>query len=537
MLSSTQNEQKKPATKRTGIQNYGESVVINEGVRQLDRKQDFVHIAILLTIAFGIGVYLILTTILIAKDGVCYIHYAQALSSNPLETIRDCSDYAPLEYTPGYPFLILITHRVANLFGSSCSVSSWIYSAQSATLFCRMLALVPLYLIGKLIVGSKQSFWAILILIMLPAPAEIGSDALRDWPHILFLATGFLFLIWAVKYEKWWMFGLVGIITGLGYTIRPMCVQLLVYGVLWLIVNIFKWEHKCSFSRTKLVGGLAFLLIGFAVVATPYMKIRGEILPTRLQQIMESFSYGHDSDEISKQNDNTYQARFMPTVIVESLWKLVEKINANLMYFFAPFLFIGIYYLFRKDICEQPLKFFIIAFILLNISIVVLRYACVGLTLSIRYVLPLTAFTIFFVPIGLQVIGKLIDKLFRKKDMLEDKSRQWFFILLIIGFTICLPKLFRPIRIEKKGYQTAIEWLKKNTPENSLIAAPDPRICFYAERKLFLVPGRLMSPDVDFTVKIHKKDNPPMISSDYPIEHIFKVDKQKAVVIYRMAFK
>jgi len=495
----------------------------------------------LLTIALGIGIYLILTTTLIAKDGVCYINYAKALSSNPLEVVRDCSDYAPVEYTPGYPFLILITHRVANIFGNFSSVSSWMYSAQSVTLLCRLFALIPLYLIGKLVVGSKMSFWAILILIILPYPAKLGSDALRDWPHMLFLATGFLFLIWAVRYEKWWMFGLVGIVTALGYIIRPMCVQLLVYGVLWLIVNIFKREYKYNFNRTKLVGGLVLLLIGFAVVAAPYMKIRGEILPKRLQQIIESFPGGHSINEISEQNDNIYQARFMPTVIVKVFWELVEKINANLMYFFTPFLFIGIYYLFRKDICEQPLKFFIIIFILLNISMVVLRYAYVGFTLSKRYVLPLTALTIFFIPIGLQVIGKEIDKLLCKTVCKNDRSekgmQRWFFILLIIGLAICVPKLFRPIRIEKKSYQTVIKWLKKNTPENSVIAVADPRICFYAERKILLVKGRLMSPDVAYTVKLHKNNNPPMISSDYPIEHIFKVDNERDLVIYRMAFE
>ncbi len=461
---------------------------------------------ILLVIALGIGIYLILTTTLIAKDGVSYIHYAKALSSNPLETVRDCSDYAPPEYTPGYPFLILLTHRVANLFGRFSSVLSWIYSAQSVTLLCRLLALIPLYLIGKLIVGNKLSFWAILILVILPGPAKLGSDALRDWPHMLFLATGFLFLFWAARYGKWLMFGLVGVVAGLGYMIRPMCAQLLVYGVLWLIFNIFKREHKYSLSRTKIVGGLALLVIGFAVVASPYMKIRGEILPARLQQIIESFSYRYDSDEISKQNGNIYQAKLVPADVAKALWKLVDKISANLMYFFIPFLFVGMYYYFCKK-PENESVFFITAFILLNIAGLILRY-CIGSALSSRYVLPLTAFTIFFVPVGLQVLGREIDKLLCKtickNDRLEEGARRWFFILLVVGLTICLPKLFRPIRIEKKDYRTAAEWLNKNTPENSLLAISgiDPRIVFYADRE----STQAMSQNADYAVKMRRSN-------------------------------
>ena len=102
---------------------------------------------------------------------------------------------------------------------------------------------------------------------------------------------------------------------------------------------------------------------------------------------------------------------------------------------------------------------------------------------------------------------------------------------------MCAPKLLTPLRNDKRNYLAAIKWLIKNTPENSVIAVPDPRICFYAERKMLIVKGRLMSPNVNYTVKIHKNDNPPMISSDYPIEQIFKLGKEKDLAIYRMAFK
>ena len=458
-------------------------MIIDKGASPLIRKQDFAHIVILLTFALVIGIYLILTTVLIAKDGVSYIHYAKDLSANPLEAIRDCSDYAPPEYTPGYPLLILMTHKFVGLFGDFPTISTWIYSAQSVTLLCRLLAIIPLYLIGKLIVGNKLSFWAILILIILPYPAKLGSDALRDWPHMLFLATGFLFLIMAVRHKRWWMFGFVGIITGLGYIIRPMCVQLLVYGVSWLVINIFKRKHEYSLSRARIVGGLALLVIGYAVVAVPYMKIRGEILPTRLQQIMQSFSCGYDSVEIPDQNANVYQAKLVPSDTAKALWKLIDNIGGNLMYFFVPFLFLGIYHLLHKDLCEPPLKFFIIAFILLNIVMVILRYVCTGPDLSKRYALPLTAFTIFFVPVGLKVLGREVDKLLCrtvcKNNSSEKGAQRWFFILLLIGLTICMPKLLRPLRIEKKGYRLAIEWLKDNSAQNDIIVAPDKRIGFY----------------------------------------------------------
>ena len=196
----------------------------------ITNKQDFIHLAILLVIALATGVYLIAATVLISKDGVWYIEHAKKFSSEPQAVIKS------LPF--GFPLLIFITHKLAALFSSSSSLSIWIYPAQSLTLLCRFLSVIPLYFIGKQLVGSKKSFWAIIILIILPHPAEFGSDILRDWPHILFLASGFLFLIRAAKQGKWWFFALAGFAAGLGHTIRPECVQLIVYGALWIFIRL-----------------------------------------------------------------------------------------------------------------------------------------------------------------------------------------------------------------------------------------------------------------------------------------------------------
>ncbi|MDD5011076.1 MAG: glycosyltransferase family 39 protein, partial [Phycisphaerae bacterium] len=477
-------------------------------------KRDFIYIAILIIIALVIGVYLITTTVMIAKDGVSYINYAKALSSNPLDTIRDCSDCAPDEYTPGYPFLILLTHKAINLFGNYQSASSWIYSAQSITLLCRLFALIPLYLIGKLIAGNKLSFLAMLIFVILPYPAKMGSDVLRDWPHILFLATGFLFLIIAAKYEKWLIFGLAGFIAGLGYMIRPMCAQLLAYGVVWLIANILKRKHQYGVAKTKLVCGLVLLLIGFTIVAAPYSMIKGEILPAHLQRIIENFSSVYNRQN-TETNGVNYTAAIVPILFIEAFGKFTEEICANLMYFFAPFMAVGLYYQFRRNALGPPIKFFITAFILLNFAMVILRYVYIGPDLSRRYILPLITIIIFFVPIGLQISAQWIDKLLRtticKNNNPENKSRQWFFILLAIGISICLPKLLRPLRIERKDYRQAAKWIKENTQDNSLLAITglDPRITFYAERIFFKVPQKTMPSNADFAVKMYDKDIEP----------------------------
>ena len=146
--------------------------MVDRNENRLVEKQDLVYIVILMAIGLAIGVYIIASTVLIAKDGVFNIECAQKLSDNP-STVT-------MHIPPGYPFLILMAHRFVMLFTNSTSNQTWIYSAQSVTLLCRLLALIPLYFIGKLLVGGKNSFLGLLVLIMLPYPIEFGSEAIRE---------------------------------------------------------------------------------------------------------------------------------------------------------------------------------------------------------------------------------------------------------------------------------------------------------------------------------------------------------------------
>ena len=461
-------------------------MAIDKEHKRIERKQDVIHLAILMAIALVIGAYLISTTALIAKDGISYINYAKGLSIAPVDVIQDCTDYAPSTYTPGYPFLILLAHKLVDLFGGGVTLLSWVYSAQTVTLFCRILALIPLYFIGKEYVGNKLSFWAMLILVMLPYPAKYGSDTLRDWPYILFLATGFLFLLRAARYKKWLMFALVGVMAGFGYMIRPMCAQLIFYGAFWLTINMFRCKYECGTNRKKLAGGLALLIIGFCVVAAPYIMIKGELIPERLRGIIESFSVKLNYDN----NIEYLTAGLVSGDIAKGAWEVISYISQNLMHYFLPFFFIGAYYYFRDKIKTNQ-GFFFIMFFMLNVTVIILRYCTdPSLVISKRYTLPLTFFTVFFIPIGLQVVSKWIQKKLTQAGnddpIFAKESRRWFVILLLIGLVVCIPKLVKPIRDDKRGYRLAAEWLKENTEEHDVIIAPDKRVGFYAERHCWI---------------------------------------------------
>jgi len=505
--------------------------IVEDSKSPLVEKHDIVHFAILVGIVLGIGIYLIVTTVLIAKDGVLYIERAQQFASDPIKIIKG--------HPPGYPFLILIAHRFVTLFSSSSSAQIWIYSAQSTTLLCRLVALIPLYFIGKLLVGSKRSFWAVLILILLPYPAEFGSDVIREWPHILFLSTGLLFLILGSRFGKWWMFAIAGLTAGLGHTIRAECAQIVIYGILWLLISLFL--PRVNINRLKAIRLTLILLIGFAIPAAPYMKVRGRVLPPKLKRVIGCNTLWQSSGIEKGSLDDTvvaYTASGMPTDMLKALGRLAQEISDNLMYFFVLPLIVGLYCHFRK--LRRVLlteRFFIFALVVLYLVIMVLLHINHSY-ISRRHCMPIIVFTAFYIPVGLQILARWLSKRTSKSSLIIKRNRQrWFFILMVVGLIICATKFTRitPLRWEKQGYKEAANWLSENTAPTDIVAVPDRRIAFYGERK-GLGYGKKVPKEAKYIVRIMKDEKPEFgrtVQERYSV-WMNKKKKKKRIVIYEV---
>ena len=514
-------------------------MIVDKTTNRFAEKGDFINIAILLAIALGVGIYLIATTVLIARDGVFYIELAQKFGSDPIGVIKG----PPFGYPFGYPFLVFIAHKAAAFFSNSSSVYSWIYSGQAVSLLCRLLSLIALYFIGKVLVGSRNSFWAVLILIMLPYPARFGSDVLREWPHILFLSVGFLFLIWAAKQGKWWMFGPAGLASGMGYLFRIECAQLILYGLFLLASNLFRSSRKWPIKNLVLAGLL--LLAGFAIPAGPYIKVAG--LPRQVLNIIKAPTVRtngayHREGPVEQSDSLQCQSKFILGDIPKAFGRFAIAISENLFYFFVPFLLIGIYYHFRKRPADDIEKLLISVFIFFNVLIFVWLHSKRGHNSS-RHILPLVALTVFYIPVGLEIaaenLSSKLSMIRRKSNITGTKSFPCFFALIAIGIGICLPKLSRPMRAEKKGYRTAAVWLRENTAEKNRITTADRRITFYAGRAGRKGGNKRIPKKADYVVKIFKgnKETLPPLPPGIDLEKMYSLNldtDDKRIVIYKV---
>ncbi|MBN1816593.1 MAG: glycosyltransferase family 39 protein [Sedimentisphaerales bacterium] len=430
-------------------------------------------LVVLLTLGILLGTYLIVTSRIIAQDGAFYLYQARSLFSSVYPVQRADS--------LGYPLLVHITYVVGIALGLSHSSLTWIYSAQITTLFCRILTLAVLYLFGRLFIGSKKSFIALLVLLFLPYPAHLGSDALRDWPILSFVSLSLLFLLSGMIRHQWWRFAVAGLTAGLGFSIHPISAQGVFYGLAWLIYCL---RYRHDIKRSFFLVALFALISGFLIAAAPGVVWQGRFLPQRFDPTFASEPSPITADSYKIVSDTAfaqeYSCRFDAVLLLRGLRETIERLSESLMWFFLLPAILGFLRFFRTT-SPHSSRFLLLLFLPVNLFMVLFRYAWLEPAhVNHRYILGITAILCFFIPSGFETMARIISG--KRLSSRPVSLRYWPTVFLIVGIGICLPKLLCPIRYDKTGYREAADWLRRHSPPQSVVAVPDHRIALYADR-------------------------------------------------------
>jgi len=441
-------------------------------VKEMGRHRTIRDLVILLGITLILGIYMIASTAVIAKDGVLYIERAQQL---PAQFTKILNANEPF----GFPALIFASHRLFALFPGSNSNLRWILSGQILVFVCRFVTVGILYFFGKALLDRHRAFWGVLVLIFLPYPAEIGADILRDWPHLLFLFAGLLCLYQGIRKERWGYFFAAGLLSGIGHLIRPECAQVVIYGILFFVLTIVTSAHRYASARRNWF--YVMLPAGFLIVFIPYACCVESAVPTKLKKLYSNSSHSQVLKEVAEESGPcVYQAGMISGTkqIFPAAGQLLQGLSENLMYFFILPAVIGCWRFFKhpkKDKTNRWLVGMLIGFYVLALCLLYINWGYI----SRRHVLALTAILCFFVPSGLEVISKWLC---RSNDKNCRSSETWFIVLAAVGIAICIPKLLRPIGHDKAHYREASAWIAENTPLRSRFYTFDKRIPFYANR-------------------------------------------------------
>lgn len=489
-------------------------------------KKLITNSALLVAVALIIGSYLIATTVVISNDGVSYIERAQTLSTDIHAVMNSSQPF-------GFPALIAAFHRI---FPSDDSVDSWILSAQIGVLTCRLITVVVLYLFGTLLVSRNQSFGAVLALIFLPYPAEFGIDVLREWPYLLFLFTGLLWLYNGVQKESGlYLFG-AGLTCGLGYMIRPECAQIMLFGLTFFFAKLLSGFHKKIPLRKNWI--YLGLLAGFLVVFLPYMVHLDKIIPSKLGSFHRKISWFQVFSPPETSTSATFTetaGSFESSGLFHAASNLITGITENLMYYFALPAAIGFYCLFLKPPRRLDDRRLLIS-LFIGFYVTILCMLDIGWGyISRRHVLPLTILLCFYIPEGTRQIARYLN---RKSAPNNADLQKWSVILIAIGVLICLPKLLTPMGSSKKEYRQAAKWIAENTHKTDQIYTFDRRIPFYADRKCFsYIDPTNFKPDfkADYLITLSRNDQIEIpIPSNLELQETFPMKSDnKTILIFK----
>ena len=106
------------------------------------------------------------------------------------------------------------------------------------------------------------------------------------------------------------------------------------------------------------------------------------------------------------------------------------------------------------------------------------------------------------------------------------------------GVVICMPKLLQPMGIDKPGYRAASTWLRENTNPQDVIAVPDRRISFYAERKGLIYETEVPE-GAEYLVRIVNEGDEEMVSNrieqkEYSVNANNQERNKKKLEIFKM---
>lgn len=492
----------------------------------LIKKQQNITIACILAIlCLCIGAYLIITTAVVSKDSTTFIECAQKIQTKPAETILQMDQH------PLYPVVILAVHKIITLFSRNETIFSWIYTAQSISLFLRVCTVAVLYFVGRILVGEKHSFAAVLILIFLPMPAKYGSDALSDWPYLCFLVIGLWLILYNLNAKKIWPIVATSLCAVVDYFIRPEGTQLILYAVLAVIFGM---------PIKKIATAVCLLLLIFGVSTLPYMIYKKAVFPKQKHTITTAvYNISHSNNEVNEKTFNDKGQLFVINTvkilllnIPQAIIKFAENICKTFMWILVPPWLIGMY-IFFKNCHRHPSYKIIAAFIIINITAMIWLF-CVKGYMSERHTMPLAAVTTLYLPAGLRTISAETIKLLKKER--NKKSLSFVYKMSVaVAILICLSKLFTPLHADKIYIRKAADWLASHTKTSDIIAVPDLRISFYASRKGEDYKHHRVTKKTDYTVEILSNEELSAISSKNTCQILYtdNLNDQKKIIIYK----
>ena len=168
--------------------------------------------------------------------------------------------YSDVHHTPMYPLLSGVFYLVTQNMELASNICYVLFG---------VLLVIPIYWLGKEIHSRGAGYASAVLVAIYPAiaTAPLYWGTLTEPPYYLFVYSGLLMVLLAMRREHAQFYGLAGICFGLAYLTRPEAVAYVAIGAgVLVLVKLFE---RRLFARATLVG-VSLYAAGFLLFFLPY---------------------------------------------------------------------------------------------------------------------------------------------------------------------------------------------------------------------------------------------------------------------------
>lgn len=445
--------------------------------RALSDCPDGTALALTITLAFAIRLYLSLTSYCIAGDGVAYLAMARDFAAGePAKALASV-------FSPLYPWIVSIAHRL---------IPDWELAGSIVSAILGSAAVASVYLMTREALERRDLAIGAAILVAIHPGMAAYSASVRTEAGFIFLLTAAVWMLIAgLKRQRIAIVAAAGVIGGLAYLYRTEAIGLMLFGVGFVPAAALWWRR---WSLKWAIAASTGFAIAFLIVASPYLIYLRETTGhwSVGREFTAAMMYGMgtvapNSLAWQRLGYSTSVSPFAPLYANPRLY--LEKVGAD---FFASLygfiqalgsllvilLVVGLWRRRRaiSDNFGEAMLALLTAFYIVGFS---LSYT------GARFMLHLIPFTFGWVMVGLATVSDGFSR-FTASERLSRIPRCT--PAIAIAF-IMLPQTLWPIGYDMRGVRYAGEEIARRTDgKPGAVVARDGRFAYYARAGFILMP-------------------------------------------------
>ena len=463
--------------------------------------RDYWRLGILLAVAAAIHTWLIVHTVVPARDSMGFARIANLLSDPNAENATDkprqrVDVIHDAQHPPGFPVMVWLTEKGLRHWVPARAERA-LLATQVANGIAAVLLVIPMYLIGRILFGRNVGFAAALLFQVLPVPARVTSDGLSEGVYLLIMATAILLAVRAARRPGIGGFLLCGLATGASYLVRPegLLVALGVGTVIVLAWLAGRW------SRADALGRLTALMVGVALVGGPYMVLIGALSRKHTAEYITNPL--NDQPPLLWKGQPQSQKNAAPSPALFAKWwdpatdtgknrtlwafgAVGTEMIKSLYYAVGVLALFGIIAHRRQILAPDPGLWVLLVLGFLNVLLLIYLAARIGYV-SERHTVLFVMLSCVFAAAALEPLAVVVEAIpVLGRLVVWPKAAPGGILVAVVA--AALPVTLKPMHVQREGHKHAGQWLADRMGPTDWLKDPLAWGEWYAGRTLYYPP-------------------------------------------------